>query len=81
MNKNITKKNIRILKGVVVSDKNDKTVVVKVDRVKIHPKYQKQFKVSNKYKAHDQENKYKVGDLVEIKQCRPLSKDKKWRVA
>lgn len=74
------KKVNRILKGVVVSDKNDKTVIVNVDRVKTHPKYGKQFKVSKRYKAHDEDNKYKIGDKVMIAECRPISKDKKWRV-
>jgi small subunit ribosomal protein S17 len=64
--------------GVVVSDKMDKTVVVKVDRLKMHPKYKKKYKVSKKYKAHDGENKFKVGDKVEIIEVRPISKDKKW---
>lgn len=77
---NNKKKNIKILQGVVVSDKADKTVIVKVDRVKFHPKYEKKFKVSDRYKAHDKENKFKIGDFVEIQQCRPLSKDKRWRV-
>jgi small subunit ribosomal protein S17 len=68
------------LKGVVISDKMDKTVVVSVERVIKHPKYQKRYKVHKKYKAHDEEEQYKVGDEVVIKECRPISKDKKWRV-
>jgi small subunit ribosomal protein S17 len=71
---------IRKFKGVVVSDKMDKTIVVKVERVKIHPKYKKRYKVSKKYKVHDENNKYKEGDQVIFRQCRPISKDKKWRV-
>jgi len=66
--------------GVVVSDKSDKTVVVKVDRVKIHPKYHKRYKVSRKYKVHDEANECHVGDKVNFVECRPLSRDKRWRV-
>lgn len=80
MEKKTRKVNIKSLQGVVVSDKNDKTVIVEVKRTRVHPKYQKRFTISKRYKAHDQENKLKIGDMVEIKQCRPLSKDKKWRV-
>lgn len=66
--------------GVVVSDKMDKTIVVKVDRVKVHPKYGKRYNVSKKYKVHDENNQCHVGDKVSFVECRPLSKDKKWRV-
>ncbi len=66
--------------GVVVSDKSDKTIVVKVDSVKKHPKYQKRYTVSRKYKVHDEKNEYHVGDKVSFVECRPLSKDKRWRV-
>jgi small subunit ribosomal protein S17 len=69
-----------ILKGVVVSDKMDKTVVVSVSRFIKHPLYGKFYKVSKKYKAHDEENKYKTGDSVEIVETRPISKDKRFRV-
>lgn len=69
-----------VLKGVVVSDKMDKTVVVSVSRFIKHPKYGKYYKVSKKYKAHDEENKYKIGDKVEIIETRPISKDKKFKV-
>ena len=58
----------------------DKTVVVKVERIKEHPKYRKRFKVHKKYKAHDEKNEYKVGDKVIIEECRPLSREKRWRV-
>ncbi|HNW71492.1 MAG TPA: 30S ribosomal protein S17 [Candidatus Paceibacterota bacterium] len=68
------------LKGVVVSDKMDKTVVVSVSRFVKHPKYGKYYKISKKYKAHDEENKYKTGDNVEIIETRPISKDKKFKV-
>lgn len=68
------------LAGVVVSDKMDKTVVVSVSRFIEHPKYGKFYKVSKKYKAHDEENKYKTGDKVEIVSTRPISKDKSFKV-
>jgi len=70
----------RKFNGIVVSDKMDKTVVVKVDRVKLHSKYHKRYTVSRNYKAHDEKNEYKAGDRVIIQEVRPLSKDKKWRV-
>ncbi|MDQ3075615.1 MAG: 30S ribosomal protein S17 [bacterium] len=69
-----------ILKGVVVGDKMNKTVVVSVSRFIKHPKYGKFYKVSKKYKAHDENNEYKVGDLVSIMETRPISKDKKFKV-
>jgi small subunit ribosomal protein S17 len=74
-------KKIRTLKGVVVSDKMQKTVVVAVTRLKKHPKYQKYFKVTKKFKAHDPADQYHVGDKVLIQETRPLSKDKRWLVA
>ena len=73
-------KKTRILKGVIVSDKMTKTVVVKVSSLKKHPKYKKYFKVSAKYKAHDEENQYHTGDQVLIKETRPMSKEKRWIV-
>ena len=66
--------------GRVVSDKMDKTIVVRVDRLSKHPKYKKIYKVFKKYKVHDPQEKYGVGDLVEFIQCRPISKEKKWKV-
>lgn len=69
-----------ILKGVVVSDKMDKTVVVSVSRFIKHPLYGKFYKVSKKYKAHDEENKYKTGDSVEMIETKPISKDKRFKV-
>ncbi len=66
--------------GVVVSDKMDKTVVVKVEKIKIHPKFKKHYRVHKKYKAHDEKNQCKEGDLVVIEESRPLSKEKRWRV-
>ena len=74
-------KKSRVLKGVVTSDKMTKTVVVKVSSMKKHPKYKKYFKVSQKYKAHDEENQYHTGDHVLIKETRPMSKEKRWIVA
>jgi len=76
----IKEKGGRKLEGVVTSDKMDKTVVVTVARVKMHPKYLKRFKLSKKFKAHDEKDEYKVGDKVIIKEVRPLSKDKRWIV-
>ena len=72
--------NRKTLKGTVVSDKMDKTVVVSVQRFVKHPKYQKFQKSSKRYKAHDETNTYKVGDVVTIRECRPLSKDKNFEV-
>ncbi len=66
--------------GVVVSDKMNKTITVEIKRVKMHPKYLKSFKVSRKYKVHDEKNQFKEGDKVSFVECRPLSKDKRWRV-
>jgi len=66
--------------GIVVSDKMDKTVVVKVDRLKIHSKYKKRYRVSKKYKAHDEKNEFKIGDKVEIIEVKPMSKEKRWEV-
>ena len=74
------KKIKRIFEGVVVSDKMAKTIVVRVTRIKAHPKYGKRYKVSTRYKVHDEKNEYKVGDRVKFTPCRPLSKEKKWRV-
>jgi len=68
------------LVGVVVSDKMDKTIVVRVERRVLHPRYKKYVRKRNKYKAHDPENRCKVGDVVQIEESRPLSRDKRWRV-
>ena len=70
----------RKLKGTVVSDKMQKTRVVEVVRFKKHQRYQKYFKTSQRFKAHDENNEYKVGDKVVIEETRPLSKDKRWRI-
>jgi len=70
----------KTLQGVVVSDKMQKTVVVEVERIKEHPKYKRRFKIHKKYKAHDENKEYKVGDKVVIEETTPISKDKKWKV-
>lgn len=70
----------RTLRGTVSGDKMDKTVVVTVERVKEHPLYRKKYTVSTKFKAHDADNSCRVGDVVEISESRPLSRDKRWVV-
>ena len=70
----------RKLKGIIVSDKMEKTIVVSIDHVRTHSKYKKQYTLSKKYKVHDPENKGKVGDIVEFVACRPMSKEKRWRL-
>ncbi|WP_340117038.1 30S ribosomal protein S17 [Pelagibius sp. 7325] len=70
----------RILQGVVVSDKGDKTITVLVERRVMHPVYKKFIKLSKKYRAHDEANACHVGDTVRIRECRPLSKTKTWEV-
>ena len=70
----------RVLKGVVVSDKADKTIIVKVDRRFMHPMYKKYITKSKRYAAHDEKNTYVEGDLVNIEECRPISKTKTWVV-
>ena len=68
-------------KGVVVSSRMQKTVVVSVERIIMHPKYKKYLKRRTKVKAHDEKNKCQVGDRVLLVECRPLSRDKHWRVS
>ena len=70
----------RILQGVVVSDKQDKTVVVSVERQVMHPVYKKFVKRSKKFAAHDENNQFKVGDIVKIEESRPYSKPRTWTV-
>jgi small subunit ribosomal protein S17 len=70
----------RVLEGIVVSDKGDKTVVVNVERRVMHPIYKKFIKKSKRYMAHDEANKFKVGDVVQIRECRPISRRKSWEV-
>ena len=80
---NDKKNNLKIkrrLVGIVVSDKMAKTRVVSVERLKKHPRYQKYYKVTRRFKAHDENSEYKVGDKVVIEQTKPLSKDKHWKI-
>ncbi|MFA6190209.1 MAG: 30S ribosomal protein S17 [Candidatus Staskawiczbacteria bacterium] len=70
----------KLLQGIVVSDKMQKTVVVKVESIKEHPKYKRKYKSHKKYKAHDQNQEYHVGDKVVIEESKPISKDKNWVV-
>ena len=70
----------RVMQGTVVSDKNDKTVVVQVERRFTHPVMQKTVRMTKKYKAHDENNTFKVGDIVSIEESKPISKDKRWVV-
>lgn len=72
---------MRKLKGTIVSDKMDKTCVIAVNRFQKNKRYLKYFKTTKKYKAHDEDNEYKVGDEVIIEETRPLSREKRWRVA
>ena len=70
----------RTLKGVVIADKVDMGVTVRVDRLIMHPLYKKYIRRSKKYAAHDPENRFKVGDAVVIRECTPVSKRKRWEV-
>lgn len=70
----------RIMQGVVVSDKMEKTIVVNVERKFPHPLYKKFIKRSKRYHVHDEDNQFKLGDIVNIQECRPLSKSKRWEV-
>ncbi|MBO6552206.1 MAG: 30S ribosomal protein S17 [Roseitalea sp.] len=70
----------RILQGVVVSDKNDKTVVVRVERRFAHPLMKKTVRRTKRYQAHDESNQVKVGDTVRIQECAPISRNKRWAV-
>ena len=70
----------RQLKGIVTSDKMSKTVVVRVERIKEHPKYKRRYRFHKQYKAHDEKGEYKEGEKVIIEECRPISKDKRWKV-
>lgn len=70
----------RTLKGEVVSTKMDKTLVVRVDRTVVHSKYGKRYIQSKNYHVHDEQNAYKVGDMVEFQASRPYSKTKRWRI-
>lgn len=68
----------RKLQGTVVSDKMNKTRVVAITNLKKHPRYKKYYKVTRRFKAHDEKNEYKMGDVVLIEESRPISKDKRW---
>ena len=68
------------LKGTIVSNKMKDTVVVKVDRIKEHPKYKRRYKISKKYKAHTEKSEFEIGDKVMIEECKPKSKDKHWKI-
>jgi len=70
----------RILEGVVVSDKTDKTIVVQVERRFTHPMMKKTVRRSKKYHAHDEANAARIGDIVRIRECRPMSKLKSWEL-
>ena len=70
----------RVMQGTVVSDKSDKTVIVRVERRFMHPLYKKYITRSKKYAAHDEDNHFKIGDQVRIRECRPISKRKCWEV-
>ncbi len=70
----------RIQQGIVVGDRNEKTVVVSVERRVKHPLYKKYIRRNNRFHAHDEQNQFKVGDRVRIRECRPISKLKRWEV-
>jgi small subunit ribosomal protein S17 len=70
----------REFEGIVVSDKSDKTVIVKVESMEMNPIYKKFLKRTRKFAAHDEQNKFKAGDVVRIQECPPISKRKKWLV-
>jgi small subunit ribosomal protein S17 len=70
----------RILQGVVISDKNEKTVVVSVERRLTHPVLKKTVRLTKKYHAHDENGRFKEGDIVRIEECPPISKKKRWKV-
>jgi len=71
---------LKLQSGIVISDKMDKSVIVKIERKIKHPIYKKTIKRSKKYVAHDEKNECKVGDIVQIAECRPLSKRKRFRL-
>lgn len=71
---------MRTKKGLVTSDKMDKTIVVSVHTYKSHPKYKKRYRITKKFYAHDENNSYKEGDVVVIEETRPTSKLKRWKV-
>jgi len=80
MNEQNKENNKRRITGIVVSDTMQKTRVVAVHRLKKHPKYLKYYRVTTKFKAHDENNEYKKGDPVVIEETRPLSREKRWKI-
>ncbi|OIO52401.1 30S ribosomal protein S17 [Candidatus Uhrbacteria bacterium CG_4_10_14_0_8_um_filter_58_22] len=80
MEENNKQTNKRVFQGVVVSDRMEKTVVVRVDRTKVHPKYGKRLIRSNRFKVHDEKGECKVGETVRFEETRPMSRDKRWRI-
>ncbi|HPW34308.1 MAG TPA: 30S ribosomal protein S17 [Candidatus Paceibacterota bacterium] len=80
MTEKIQQNKKRQLSGMVVSDKMDKTRVVEISRLKKNTRYEKYFKVSKRFKAHDENNQYHIGDKVVIRECKPMSKDKRWEI-
>jgi len=74
------KKSKLVLQGIVTSDKMEKTIVVEIMMRKLHPLYKKYVTRSRKVKAHDETNEAKIGDTVRVEECRPLSRDKHWRL-
>jgi len=66
--------------GQIISNKMPKTVVVKVERIKEHPRYKRRYKTHKSYKAHSEKEEYKIGEKVVIEECRPISKEKRWKV-
>lgn len=77
---NVKNKIKRQFVGAIVSDKMNKTIIVKVERFIVHPKYKKRYKIIRKYKVHDERNECNIGDKVLFEECRPISKEKRWRV-
>ncbi|MFA5777154.1 MAG: 30S ribosomal protein S17 [Parcubacteria group bacterium] len=73
-------KKLKTTRGRVTGDKMDKTIIVSVGSFKTHPKYMKKYKSTKKYKVHDPENKHKIGDVVEFSECKPISKDKRFKI-
>lgn len=70
----------RRFQGVVISDKMDKTIVIEVEKIKVHPKYKKRYKAHRKFKVVDQKEEAKKGDIVIFEECRPISKEKRWKL-
>ena len=70
----------KLLTGIIVSDKMDKTRVVKVETLKTHPKYKRRYRSHKRYKANDESNEYKVNEKVVIEEANPMSKDKQWKI-